>query len=86
MKRPDFPFFKCSTAAPLLVFKQTPHLSIGFSGSHWTSSCSPKSVVHMFLYTWYPLIYVSREISIVRMIGSSSCKTIVLMIFSAIFR
>ena len=46
-KRPDFPFFKCPTIVPLLVFKQTAYLSTVFTGSHWTSKCSPNSGVHM---------------------------------------
>ena len=49
----------------------------GLSGSIKTPNCSPCFGVDLSLYTWCPLIKVSRSKVVIKTIGSSSCKQII---------
>ena len=73
---PDLPFFQWPTIFSL-IFTHTANLSIRLSGSIYTSNRSPCFGVHISLYTWCPLIKVSRSKVVIKAIGSWSCKRII---------
>ena len=60
-----------------LIFTHTATLSIRFSGSIKTSNCLPCFGVHISLYTWCPLIKVSRSKVVITTIGNSFYKQII---------